>query len=140
MIAVHDPERDARLLELYAADWTYTAIGGELGLTKNQVAGLVNRSDRAQEIRPTRKRQPPNFQPVLLTGLAAIEARTGGARVSQAGCRWIYGHPNAGEAWHWCGAKRLPDSPYCAAHRALTVQTKPAPPIDQLVGAKDQAA
>jgi hypothetical protein len=125
-VAVHAPERDARLLELYAKDWTYIAIGGELGLTKNQVAGLIHRSGPAQEIKRTRKRRPPNFLPVLLTGLAAIEARTGGERVSTAGCRWIHGHTSEGigrerqpsSDWHWCGAKRMPDSPYCAAHRA----------------------
>jgi hypothetical protein len=130
---VYAPERDARLLELYAKDWTYTAIAGELGLTKNQVAGLIHRSGPAQEIKRTRKRRPPNFQPVLLTGLAAIEARTGGDQVSTMGCRWIYGHTSEGigherqpsSDWHWCGAERMPDSVYCAAHHAAAYRKLP---------------
>jgi GcrA cell cycle regulator len=121
---------EAQVLELYTKDWTYTAIGRELGLTKNQVAGLINRSSQAQEIRPTRKRQPP--KPVLLTGLAAVEARLGWANVTVGGCRWIHGHPTDPD-WHWCGAERMPDSPYCAAHLAAAYK-----PLK--LTAKDQAA
>lgn len=40
----HHEARDEKIRALYAADWTYTQIAEELRISRNVVAGVVNRS------------------------------------------------------------------------------------------------
>lgn len=47
-----------QILRLYAADWSYSAIGAQVGLTENQVAGLIDRAKKRAECGARGKAQP----------------------------------------------------------------------------------
>jgi hypothetical protein len=114
-------ERVARVLQLYAEDWTYSAIAAELGCTKNAIAGVIHRT-AVPQVQAGRARQCRGTAPPL----PSLEERLNWPRVQQTGCRWIDGDP-AEPGWAYCGEVCMAGSSWCAAHAARLYQSpKPA--------------
>lgn len=112
------PERLAALEQGVSDGLTFTQIGEQLGLTKNQCLCKAARlhfqpSDTAvlskAQINMRNRAPEPS---TLLSRLDAIDI------FPRRGCVFPVGHPHT-EGFHFCGeAVPIPGDPYCPEHRA----------------------
>lgn len=147
------PETIDRIFELIGAGLAQGAVALELGLTKNQVAGIVFRARIAQGhvVRPRGERSAPVFRPrrrpakitepaaAVPSGAAGapstpspvpapaatiVRRETGQARTFTArACQWIDGEPSADDACK-CGEPTMPGVSYCAPHFKRAYQVR----------------
>lgn len=96
------PELVERVLALRAAGRSMTAIGAELGLTKNQVAGMLYRLRHANSkpVPPQRPPRPPWYGDCPAPGA----------------CSWPV---SEGRPWRFCAQDREPGGVYCTRHRQM---------------------
>lgn len=143
-------ERIARMRELLKQGTPASAIGAELGCTRNAIIGKAHRlgldfqavpvggRPRKPGSRPRRRaRARPAQLPALISPAAAetplappLPESNHAAGPKQFAdllprdCRWPIGMPGAPD-FHYCGSESLLGKPYCAAHcrDAFPVQT-----------------
>lgn len=124
-------QSDARnrcIVALWNRGESMTAIGRALGISRNVVAGVVQRARlrgeqveargapanfaAAQKARPKPAKSPPkSHQWPAVSG-----PRLSDDPHDPVGCRWIEGDP--GGIWSYCQRRALPLRSWCAAHRA----------------------
>lgn len=69
-------------------------------------------------VRDVARSEPAPFVPVAMPEPALIAGPVGLEQLAPRHCRYIAGDPGEGGAIY-CGERRAPGSPYCAAHHAL---------------------
>jgi GcrA cell cycle regulator len=101
-------ERIARLKKLWSDGLTTAAIGKQLRVSRNAVAGKIQRLELKRPSPPLKARQKPEPKKsasIRLT-LADMSARN---------CRWPSGDPQH-EDFQFCGRAVRDGKPYCAEH------------------------
>jgi GcrA cell cycle regulator len=91
-------EAAARIVGLRDTGMTMREIGERLGLSKNQVIGIVWRAGMSEPRAPAPAAPPQAVFP-------------------ERGCLWPLGDPGTAE-FHFCGAAKGAEGPYCGEHRA----------------------
>lgn len=127
-------EMDDRLRELHEAGAGFSAIGAELGVSRNAAIGRAHRiglKGRAEAIRWQKRASAPLIVKPPRTasgsepkrGLSGLTKRAKSRMVTFAElaphhCRWPCGDPLTPE-FRYCGGDREEDGPYCRFHFAL---------------------
>jgi|SRR5690554_988377 len=140
------PERIEELTRLWNAGLSASAIGKQLGVSKNAVVGKAHRLKlparpspirrKAKSTTPARK-PAPTLSPTTAT-TAPAEApsvpikeepkpRPPMVRTrelpSPRKCQWPIGDPTKPD-FHFCGAEAVPSKPYCEEHCAIAYVVK----------------
>ena len=104
------------------------SIGGDLGMTRNQVVGLFNRNKPPGTASPSAprtsmqtRRNNQDRTKVEALKLDDIAKTAAVSPQEPVGCLWIDGDVIYDKDWGHCQRKREKPSSYCAFHRALSV-------------------
>jgi GcrA cell cycle regulator len=135
-------ERVELLLTLFAEGLSARQIGNELGCTRNAILGKIHRLGlwRSEEVLKKARTQKTDSEPHgqlvarMISARATQALRSGSAPPAQSpkhvagnktileldlrDCRWPLG--DEAPARFFCGAKALPDKPYCRKHYRIS--------------------
>jgi len=136
-----NPERMERVRALHEQGLSWGQIAAQLGLTKCQVAGLINRHIKGYRWRAAKPQRPRNVpappptpagasgaQPDCASSVPTTQLRAPppDARffAGDGRCKWI---TTNGRPWRYCDAPVCkPGSAWCEVHRSIVYHTRHA--------------
>ena len=115
-------EMTRQLKDLWAEGISASAIGREIGVSKNSVIGKSRRlglEARPSPIVPAGKKNPRTARPKPREKARISDV----IQLTSQMCRWPFGNPDEDD-FYFCGKSVVPGKPYCEEHCAIAYVAK----------------
>ncbi len=112
---------DNRIVKMLREGHSYKSIGDSMGVSKNAVAGRINRmgfgGERTYPPRSAPRRKVNKERPSVPLKADIEPLRVGIQQLKESSCRFIYGYP--GTDTYYCGHETEHGQSYCPAHQKI---------------------